>query len=39
MTNVDEIYFCELCGNTVRVLEPGMGTLVCCGEPMVLVEE
>jgi desulfoferrodoxin-like iron-binding protein len=39
MTNVGEIYLCEICGNKVRVLEAGAGTLVCCGEDMVLVSE
>jgi len=39
MTDVGEIYFCEICGNKVKVLENGMGTLVCCGQPMVKVEE
>ncbi|MDW7650778.1 MAG: desulfoferrodoxin FeS4 iron-binding domain-containing protein [Bacillota bacterium] len=33
-TAVDEVYVCEICGNTVRVLKNGAGTLVCCGEPM-----
>jgi desulfoferrodoxin-like iron-binding protein len=37
MTNVDDIYYCEICGNTVRVLESGEGVLVCCGEDMVQV--
>ncbi len=36
---VDEIYYCELCGNKVKVLEGGAGTLVCCGEPMKLVSQ
>ena len=34
MTTVNEIYFCEICGNKVRVVEAGVGVLVCCGEPM-----
>jgi superoxide reductase len=38
MTEVGEIYVCEICGNKVKVLESGAGTLVCCGEDMVLVE-
>ena len=32
------IYECEICGNKVKVLESGAGTLVCCGQPMNLVE-
>ena len=38
MTNVNDVYLCEICGNKVRVLEAGAGTLVCCGEDMVLVD-
>jgi len=39
MTKVGEVYKCEKCGNVVKVIEEGFGTLVCCGEDMVLVEE
>ncbi len=38
MTNVGEVYYREICGNKVKVLEAGKGTLVCCGEDMVLVD-
>jgi superoxide reductase len=38
MTKVGDIYFCKICGNKVKVLEAGKGTLVCCGQPMVLVK-
>ena len=38
MTEVGEVYVCEICGNKVEVLESGVGALVCCGEPMKLVE-
>lgn len=34
MTNVREIYKCEICGNIVEVIQEGAGELVCCGEPM-----
>jgi superoxide reductase len=37
MTKVGDIYLCKICGNKVKVLEAGKGTLVCCGQPMVLV--
>ena len=37
--NVGEVYHCEICGNTVRVLEVGGGELVCCGQPMTLTKE
>lgn len=39
MTEVGDVYLCEICGNRVRVLEAGVGTLVCCGEDMKLVEK
>lgn len=37
--NVGEVYRCEICGNIVEVKEAGGGELVCCGEPMKLVQE
>lgn len=33
-----EIYKCEICGNIVEVLHAGIGELVCCGQPMKLLE-
>jgi superoxide reductase len=33
-----EIYKCEMCGNIVEVLHGGEGELVCCGEPMNLLD-
>jgi len=39
MTERYQIYKCNICGNIVEVLNAGGGTLVCCGEPMVLLEE
>jgi desulfoferrodoxin-like iron-binding protein len=36
---VGEKYFCKICGNEVIVSKVGGGTLVCCGQEMVLVEE
>jgi len=38
MTEVGQVYLCEICGNKVKVLESGAGTLVCCGQDMALVE-
>lgn len=29
-----DIYYCEVCGNKVKVIEAGGGTLVCCGQDM-----
>ena len=34
MTEIKEIYKCNICGNIVEVLHAGPGELVCCGEPM-----
>jgi superoxide reductase len=34
-----EIYICEICGNIVEVLHGGKGQLVCCGKPMIKMEE
>jgi len=39
MTNQKEIYKCEICGNIVEVLHTGIGTLVCCGKNMTLMDE
>lgn len=38
MTNVTEIYKCDACGNMVQVIVSGVGELVCCEQPMVLLE-
>jgi len=38
MTELREIYKCEVCGNIVEVLHTGIGTLVCCGQPMKKIE-
>ena len=34
-----QVYKCRICGNIVEVLEAGRGQLVCCGQPMELLEE
>jgi len=34
-----DIFKCELCGNVVELLHVGGGDLVCCGQPMKLLEE
>ncbi|HNZ29559.1 MAG TPA: desulfoferrodoxin FeS4 iron-binding domain-containing protein, partial [Candidatus Goldiibacteriota bacterium] len=33
------IYKCMVCGNVVEDIIPGKGELVCCGEPMKLMNE
>ena len=39
MTELLQVYRCNICGNIVEVLHTGIGTLVCCGQPMELLEE
>ena len=39
MTQRWQVYRCEVCGNLVMVLHKAGGTLVCCGQPMSLLEE
>jgi desulfoferrodoxin-like iron-binding protein len=41
MVNVSkegQVFRCDICGNVVVVKEAGGGELICCGEPMILVE-
>jgi superoxide reductase len=38
MTEVKQIYKCNICGNIVEVLHAGVGQLVCCGQPMELLK-
>ncbi|MBU3189323.1 desulfoferrodoxin [Clostridium bowmanii] len=39
MTELRQIYKCEICGNIVEVVHNSGGTLVCCGKPMTLKVE
>ena len=39
MTELKQIYRCNVCGNIVEVLHAGVGQLVCCGQPMELLTE
>jgi superoxide reductase len=34
MTEMLQVYKCEVCGNIVEMLHTGAGELVCCGAPM-----
>lgn len=36
MTQKNQIYKCNICGNIIQVLHVGAGELVCCGQPMEL---
>jgi superoxide reductase len=39
MTKLFEVYKCSVCGNIIKVVHASGGTLVCCGQPMVLQQE
>lgn len=39
MVKLNQVYKCAICGNIVEVTHVGGGTLVCCGQPMILQEE
>lgn len=39
MANRLDVYRCSLCGHIVEVINPGMGTLVCCNQEMTLLSE
>ncbi len=34
MTEINQIYKCNVCGNMVEVVHSGAGELICCGQPM-----
>lgn len=38
MTNLRDIYKCELCGHVVEVANEGAPTLTCCGQDMTKLE-
>lgn len=39
MTEINQIYKCNVCGNIVQVVHAGGGQLVCCSQPMELQVE
>jgi len=39
MTKLFDVYKCSVCGNIIKVVHASGGTLVCCGQPMVLQQE
>lgn len=39
MAELNKSYKCNICGNAVKVIESGIGELICCGQPMAIVEE
>ena len=38
MTEKLQLYHCQICTNLTEVIVSGVGELVCCGKPMVLME-
>ena len=38
MVKLKEVYRCNICGNIVEVVHASRGQLVCCGQPMRLLE-
>ncbi|MBC7098320.1 desulfoferrodoxin FeS4 iron-binding domain-containing protein [Candidatus Bipolaricaulota bacterium] len=38
MAEQGKVYVCDICGQEVKVLKAGAGTLVCCDQPMRLKE-
>ena len=39
MSEKNEVYRCNICGNMVEVLHIGTGKLICCENPMELLNE
>lgn len=39
MTEQNQVYRCNVCGNIVALVHPGEGELVCCGAAMELLVE
>jgi len=39
MTNLFEVYKCDVCRNMTKVVHASGGTLVCCDKPMTLQQE
>ncbi|MDP2277227.1 MAG: desulfoferrodoxin FeS4 iron-binding domain-containing protein [Nitrospirota bacterium] len=39
MTSLGQKYKCNICGNEVVITNTGVGTLVCCGQPMEIIGE
>ncbi|KJS03436.1 MAG: hypothetical protein VR68_01295 [Peptococcaceae bacterium BRH_c4a] len=39
MTELNQVYKCNVCGNIAEMLHTGAGQLVCCNKPMELLKE
>ncbi len=35
-TKKEQVYQCQVCTNKIKVVNEGVGTLVCCNKPMEL---
>jgi desulfoferrodoxin-like iron-binding protein len=36
---IGQVFECKICGNIVEIKTVGGGELICCGQPMVLVNQ
>jgi desulfoferrodoxin-like iron-binding protein len=36
---IGQVFKCEICGNVVEIKAVGGGELICCGQPMVLINQ
>lgn len=39
MAKQKQVFKCNVCGHIIEVLHPGVGELVCCNQPMALLNE
>ncbi|MCD7878743.1 MAG: desulfoferrodoxin FeS4 iron-binding domain-containing protein [Candidatus Gastranaerophilales bacterium] len=39
MSELMQLYKCNVCGNIIEIINPGAGQLVCCSVPMELLPE
>lgn len=39
MTELKQVYRCNVCRNIVEIVHAGKGQLICCGQPMELLKE
>jgi desulfoferrodoxin-like iron-binding protein len=39
MTELNQNYKCNVCGNLVKIIQAGQGSLACCAQPMELIIE
>ncbi|MBM3205258.1 desulfoferrodoxin FeS4 iron-binding domain-containing protein [Candidatus Shapirobacteria bacterium] len=39
MAELNKDYKCNVCGQVVKVTQSGIGTLVCCNQPMEIIME